>query len=74
MSTGQRIAIDILPGRAGEPPTVRVSAEKNMELTALTDNSDTAMVGRAMLQSAASLFAQGQPVQFGPEVPREVLR
>lgn len=74
MSTGQRIAIDILPGRPGEPPTVRVSTEKNMELTALTDNSDTAMVGRAMLQSAAYLFAQGQPVQFGPEVPLEALR
>ena len=37
-------------------------------------NSDSALVAKVMLQSAAYLFAQGQPVRFGREVPLEVLK
>lgn len=77
------ITIDIIPGEAGKPPTVRASASKWEDwgevvaadsASILMDNTDEAMVARAMLQSAAYLFAQGQPVEFGPEIPREVLK
>lgn len=77
------ITIDIVPGLAGMPPTVRASASKwenfgevpaSSPDGSLTANTDTAMVARAMLQAAAYLFAQGQPVQFGAEIPREVLK
>lgn len=83
--TTEVITIDILPGQNGAAPLVRASATlwKNFGEIAAADmlvgntlagNTDAAMVARAMLQSAAYLFAQGQPVQFGPEIPREVLR
>lgn len=72
------ITIDIVPGLAGEPPMIRASAHTgglaNVASNAITGDSDTALVARAMLGSAAYLFAQGQPVKFGPEVPLEVLK
>jgi hypothetical protein len=78
MSKEPLISIDIVPGLAGEPPMVRLSAQTdnhpNMVGGVIKGPSDTALVGRAMLQAAAYLFAQGQPVAFGPEVPREVLK
>jgi hypothetical protein len=64
----EAINITILPGRAGEPPMVRLDGAP------VTTNTDEALVARAMLQASAYLFAQGQAVQFGHEVPREVLR
>jgi hypothetical protein len=36
--------------------------------------SDEALVARTMLQAAAYLFAQGQPVEFGAEVSRDLLK
>ena len=61
------ITLTIINGRPGQPPMVRADGD-------LTANTDAAMVARAMLASAAYLFAQGQPVAFGPEVPLEVLK
>jgi hypothetical protein len=54
----------------GKPPQVRTrsSAAK------LLANTDEALVARAMLQSAAYLFAQGQPVEFSSEIPRDLLK
>jgi hypothetical protein len=78
MTTQPLITIDICPGAAGQPPMVRLSAQTdnhpNMVGGVIKGGSDTAMVARAMLTSAAYLFAQGQPVKFGPEVPLEVLK
>jgi len=72
------ITIDILPGCNGKPPTIRASAidgtAAQLVRAALNSNTDEAMVARTMLSSAAFLFAKGQPVEFGPEIPREVLR
>jgi hypothetical protein len=75
------ITIDIIPGIDGQPPMIRASAStdgslspQNMVAKAITGDSDEAMVARTMLSSAAYLFAKGQPVEFGPEIPREVLR
>ena len=71
-------SIDVLPGAEGEPPMVRLNAFNNSKPTLvggiITGASDTAMVTRAMITSAVYLFAQGQPVKFGPEVPLEVLK
>jgi hypothetical protein len=61
------ITLTIINGQPGQPPMVRADGE-------LTGNTDAAMVARAMLASAAYLFAQGQPVAFGQEVPRELLK
>ncbi len=83
--TTEVITIDIIPGQNGAAPTVRASAtlwQNFGEIAAadmlvgdkLSANTDPAMVARAMLQAAAYLFAQGQPVQFGREIPLEVLR
>lgn len=78
MTTTPMITIDIVPGMAGEPPTVRASAYRDghgsVASNAIMGDSDTAMVARAMLSSAAYLFAQGQPVKFGPEVPVGALK
>lgn len=78
MTTTPMITIDIVPGMAGEPPTVRASAyrdgHESVASNAIMGDSDTAMVARAMLSSAAYLFAQGQPVKFGPEVPVVALK
>jgi hypothetical protein len=78
MTTAPLITIDIVPGLSGEPPMIRASSStspNNEHISAaITGDSDTAMVARTMLGSAAYLFAQGQPVKFGPEVPLEVLR
>lgn len=80
MNTAPMITIDIVPGLAGEPPMVRASTHSSVvdshdtTRNAITGDSDTAMVARTMLGSAAYLFAQGQPVKFGPEVPLEVLK
>lgn len=68
MTKSNGIQLLILPGRNGEPPMVRHDG------ASVTDDTDAAMVARAMLQSAAYMFAQGQPVSFGPEIPNEVLR
>jgi hypothetical protein len=68
MTNSNGIQLLILPGRDGEPPMVRHDG------ASVTDDTDAAMVARAMLQSAAYMFAQGQPVAFGPEIPSEVLR
>ena len=75
------ITIDIIPGRDGQPPMVRASASTDGSLSpqrmvgnAINADTDEAMVARTMLSSAAYLFAKGQPVDFGPEIPREVLR
>ncbi len=77
-TTAPLITLDIVPGLAGEPPTVRASAHTggmaHVASNAITGDTDTAMVARAMLGSAAYLFAQGQAVKFGPEVPLEVLK
>lgn len=62
------INITVIPPRPGEPVMVR------MDGGSVTDNTDEAAVVRAMLQSAAYMFTQGQPVKFGPEIPLEVLR
>ena len=67
------ITLDIVPGQAGNPPTVHASAPFGAD-AAITANTDAALVARTMLQAAAYLFAQGQPVAFGPEIPREVLK
>lgn len=83
--TTEVLAFYILPGAEGSPPHIRSNVlvwdidgetTRNVSQVAseLTANTDTAMVARAMLQAAAYLFAQGQPVQFGAEIPREVLR
>lgn len=69
--TDHPIIITIFPGRDGDQPMVRVDVAEN---SSVTDFTNTALVARAMLNSAAYLFAQGQAVQFGPEVPLEVLR
>jgi hypothetical protein len=41
---------------------------------ALTANTDEALVARAALTAMAYLFTQGQPVEFGHEIPRELLK
>ena len=74
MSTGQRFSIDVIPGKDGEPVTIRVDAEKNTVATALQSKTDTAQVVQARLTGAVYQVTNGQPVNFGPEVPREVLR
>lgn len=72
--------IFIVPGLDGGPPQVHArtwSTENHPEVeftTAIHGNTDTAMVARAMLQAAAYLFAQGQPVRFADNIPREVLK
>lgn len=73
------ITLCIVPGQPGQPPMVRVSATDtdghgHLVRSALNSGGETAMVALAMLGSAAYLFAQGQPVKFGPEVPLEVLK
>lgn len=67
------ISLHITPGDTGAPPIVRAEV-LNQSTTEIMGTSDTAMVARAMLQSAAYLFAQGQPVQFGAEVPVDALK
>ena len=70
----------ITPGAPGRAPTVlgRAVAEGGATIAfsdAIDDPaSDAAMVARVMLQSGAYLFAQGQPVEFGAEIPRDVLK
>jgi hypothetical protein len=75
------ITIDIIPGRDGQPVMIRASASTDGSLSPqdavgkeIQSQSDVALYARAMLSSAAYMFAQGQPPQFGPEIPREVLR
>lgn len=68
MSNSQAIHLSILPSNADAAPVVRHDGAP------VTGDTDVALVARVMLQAAAYLYAQGQPVQFGPEVPREVLR
>jgi hypothetical protein len=68
------ISLHICPGPAGAPPVVRAEVLGHAKTVEIMGGSDTAMVARAMLQSAAYLFAQGQPVQFGAEVPVEALK
>jgi hypothetical protein len=68
------ISLHICPGASGAPPVVRAEVLGHAKTIEIMGGSDTAMVARAMLQSAAYLFAQGQPVQFGAEVPVEALK
>ena len=68
------ISLHICPGNTGAPPVVRAEVLGHSKTGEIMGASDTAMVARAMLQSAAYLFAQGQPVQFGAEVPVEALK
>lgn len=70
------ITLHILPGsHQGKPPMVRVSTSGCLITEAeLTGTSDTALAARAALSAMAYLFAQGQPVEFGPEVPLGVLK
>jgi hypothetical protein len=64
------ITLEICPQRPGQPPLVRCTPGAE----ALRADTDAALVARAMLQAAAYLFAQGQPVAFGPEIPLEALK
>jgi hypothetical protein len=64
------ITLEICHQGDGEPPQVRTSSS-GAELLA---NTDEALVARVMLQSAAYLFAQGQRVSFGREIPLELLK
>jgi hypothetical protein len=68
------ISLHICPGATGAPPVVHAEVLGHAKTIEIMGGSDTAMVARAMLQSAAYLFAQGQPVQFGAEVPVEALK
>lgn len=56
-----------------KPPIVRMDTE-GADINPAGAVSDEALVARAMLQAAAYLFTQGQPVEFGPEVPRDLLK
>jgi hypothetical protein len=58
-------------GGSGLPPLVNLDAGG---ADVASEWSDSALVARVMLQAAAYLFAQGQAVEFGPEVPRGVLK
>jgi len=55
---------------SGKPPQVRTISSG----AKLLANTDEALVARAMLQAAAYLFAQGQTVEFGSEIPRDLLK
>jgi len=68
------ISLHIFPGAADQPPIVRAEVHAQRDADEIMGPADTAMVARAMLQSAAYLFAQGQPVQFGSEVPVDALK
>jgi hypothetical protein len=68
------IVITIFDGsKLNEPPLIRMDSTHSITDPAAQEQ-DAALVARTMLQSAAYLFTQGQPVQFGAEVPREVLK
>jgi hypothetical protein len=55
------------------PPIVRMDTEgEDINLAGAV--SDEALVAHTMLQAAAYLFAQGQPVEFGAEVSRDLLK
>jgi hypothetical protein len=64
------ITLDIVPGAGHWPPVVR--CPKGAE--ELTGNTDEAMVARTALTAMAYLFAEGQPVEFGAEIPRDLLK
>jgi hypothetical protein len=66
--------LQVCPEATGAPPVVPAEVLGHSKTSEIMGGSDTAMVARAMLQSAAYLFAQGQPVQFGAEVPVEALK
>lgn len=68
MTDTKAITLTILPGSPGVAPIVRHDGAP------LMGDGDAALVARVMLKSAAYLFAQGQVVQFGSEVPHEALR
>lgn len=73
------INFTIISGREGKPTLVRMDAQHGALACTnpgqvLMGESDAACVGRGMLKDAAYMFTQGQPVEFGPEIPREVLR
>lgn len=70
MQGNPTITLEVCPQAAGQPPLVRCTPGAE----ALQADTDAALVARAMLQSAAYLFAQGQPVQFGPEIPKGCLK
>jgi hypothetical protein len=73
------IELLVIPGNCGDAPMVRAcinphSTQPDAVAEALKADTDAAMVARAMLTTAAYLFAQGQPVTFGDEIPREILK
>lgn len=74
------IDLSIFPGAGDDPPMVRASffpgtpGGDRAIAEALKADTDEAMVARAMLTTAAYLFAKGLPVQFGPEIPVELLK
>lgn len=76
------IYLHIAPSQHGEPTKVtaialkcKLPADGDSSISeAIIADTDTGLVARAMLQSAAYLFAQGQPVSFGQEIPIEVLK
>jgi hypothetical protein len=74
------IDLSIVPSSGAEPPMVRASLFPETPggdraiAEALKADTDEAMVARAMLSAAAYLFAKGLPVQFGPEIPVELLK
>ncbi|MBQ0917227.1 hypothetical protein KBW71_02120 [Hydrogenophaga aromaticivorans] len=57
-----------------QPPLIRMDTEGNAIEAQAPQRPEEALVARVMLQAAAYLFAHGQAVEFGEEVPREVLR
>jgi hypothetical protein len=67
------IHISIDDEQAGTAPLVTVQRGAE-HLHPAARACDAALVARVMLQSAAYLFAQGQPVRFGKEVPLECLK
>jgi hypothetical protein len=64
------IVFEITPSAGNLPPMVFCVAGSE----ALTANTDEALVARTALTAMAYLFTQGQPVEFGHEIPRELLK
>ena len=65
------IHITIDDSTPGAAPLVRVPV--GVEHLHPSGDSDAALVARVLLVSASYVFAQGQPVRFGPEVPPDCL-
>ena len=73
------IELVVIPGNCGDAPMVRACISPHSDrpdavAEALKADTDAAMVARAMLRAAVYQGAQGQPVTFGDEIPREILK